>query len=94
MRHFLLLAFAGMLGTLAPMAGAEVLRCADAAGNLSYTDGACPAGTKAMGRVAIQDPVSVSPQEAEQRRQAQADTDRRFNRMRPSIAPRKRHQAG
>ncbi len=52
MRHFLLLAFAGMLGTLAPMAGAEVLRCADAAGNLSYTDGACPAGTKAMGRVA------------------------------------------
>lgn len=75
MRHFLLLAFAGMLGTLAPMAGAEVLRCADAAGNLSYTDGACPAGTKAMGRVAIQDPVSVSPQEAEQRRQAQADTD-------------------
>ncbi|MDM0015662.1 DUF4124 domain-containing protein [Variovorax sp. J22P168] len=72
MRHFLLLAFAGMLGTLAPMAGAEVLRCADAAGNLSYTDGACPAGTRAMGRVAIQDPVSVSPQEAEQRRQAQA----------------------
>ena len=23
-----------------------------------------------------------------------SDTDRRFNRMRPSIAPRKRHQAG
>ena len=29
-----------------------------------------------------------------QRREGQRDTDRRFNRMRPSIAPRKRHQAG
>jgi len=38
---------------LGPVAGAEVVRCADAAGNVSYTDGACPAGARAAGRVTI-----------------------------------------
>lgn len=35
--------------------GAEVIRCADAAGNVSYTDGACPAGARAVSRVALPD---------------------------------------
>ena len=42
-----------MLLLLGPLAGAEVVRCADAAGNVGYTDGACPAGARAVGRVTI-----------------------------------------
>jgi hypothetical protein len=42
-------------------AGAEVLRCEDAAGKVSYTDGACPAGTRPQRSVSTQAPVSVLP---------------------------------
>ncbi|WP_286509444.1 DUF4124 domain-containing protein [Variovorax davisae] len=42
-----------LLLLLGPVAGAEVVRCADAAGNVSYTDGACPAGARAVGRVTL-----------------------------------------
>jgi hypothetical protein len=66
------LIFATLL-LLGPVAGAEVVRCADAAGNVGYTDGACPAGARAVGRVTILEapapaadggdrPRSVSPE--------------------------------
>ncbi len=42
-------------------ASAEVLRCEDAAGKVSYTDGACPAGTRPQRNVSTQAPVSVLP---------------------------------
>lgn len=48
MRQLIVLA---VLSLLAPLSGAEVIRCADAAGNVSYTDGACPAGARPVGRV-------------------------------------------
>lgn len=32
---------------------AEVIRCSDPAGNVSYTDGACPSGARVVGRVAV-----------------------------------------
>jgi hypothetical protein len=48
MRQLLLLA---ILSTLAPLTSAAVIRCADAAGNVSYTDGACPPGASPVGRV-------------------------------------------
>lgn len=41
-------------------AGAEVLRCEDAAGKVSYTDSSCPPGTRPQ-RVSTQEPVSVLP---------------------------------
>jgi len=41
-------------------AAAEVLRCEDGAGKVTYTDGNCPAGTKPQ-RVSTQAPVSVLP---------------------------------
>jgi len=44
---------------LGPVAGAGVVRCADAAGNVSYTDGACPAGARAVGRLTI--PEAAAP---------------------------------
>ncbi|MDM0116468.1 DUF4124 domain-containing protein [Variovorax sp. J22R133] len=39
------------IALLATAAHAEVIRCADPAGNVSYTDGACPAGTRRTGGV-------------------------------------------
>jgi len=42
-----------VIALLGPVASAEVIRCADAAGNVSYTDGACPAGARPVGRVAV-----------------------------------------
>lgn len=41
-------------------AAAEVLRCEDANGKVTYTDSICPAGTKPQ-RVSTQEPVSVLP---------------------------------
>jgi hypothetical protein len=35
-----------------------VIRCADAAGNVSYTDGTCPAGASRVGRVATPEPAA------------------------------------
>ncbi len=70
MRRFFIFA---ILSTLGAVSGAEVIRCADAAGNVSYTDNACPAGARPVGRVSILEAASVSPEEAEQRRQAQAE---------------------
>ncbi|MDM0018791.1 DUF4124 domain-containing protein [Variovorax saccharolyticus] len=45
--------FALLIALLGTAAGAEVIRCADAAGNVGYTDGACPAGARPVGRVAL-----------------------------------------
>ncbi len=54
MRRFLILC---ILSTLGPLCAAEVIRCADAAGNVSYTDGACPVGASRVGRVATPEPA-------------------------------------
>ncbi|MDM0077086.1 hypothetical protein QTH90_21940 [Variovorax sp. J2P1-59] len=54
MRQLLVLA---ITTTLCLTASAEVIRCADAAGNVSYTDGACSAGSKPVGRVSIPEPA-------------------------------------
>jgi len=40
---------------------AEVVRCADAQGRVSYTDRSCPAGTKLVARVSVQEPVALIP---------------------------------
>lgn len=53
--------FPAILAALAASAGAEVLRCEDSAGKVSYTDGSCPAGTKPQRRVSTQAPISVLP---------------------------------
>jgi hypothetical protein len=53
MRRLLVVA---IMSTLGPLCGAEVIRCADAAGNVSYTDGTCPAGSRQVGRVTIPEP--------------------------------------
>jgi len=65
MRQLLVLA---ILMTLGPAAGAEVIRCADAAGNVSYTDSACPPGARLVGRVSA--PEAAVPARGE------ADSDR------------------
>lgn len=52
-RHLVLV----MVTMLGAVCSAEVLRCADAAGHVSYTDGACPAGARPVGRVAIPEPA-------------------------------------
>ncbi len=56
MRELLALAILTALGA---SAGAEVLRCADAAGNVSYTNSTCPAGAKPERRVSVREPVAV-----------------------------------
>lgn len=53
------LALLAVLLAAAPMAGADVIRCADAAGNVSYTDAACPTGAKKVARVSTVEPISV-----------------------------------
>jgi len=53
-----------MLLALGSVCGAEVIRCTDAAGNVSYTDGACPAGARAVGRVATPDATPPAPPSA------------------------------
>lgn len=56
MRRFIVLSILSTFGT---MCSAEVIRCADAAGKVSYTDGACPEGAKPVGRVSVQPPMVV-----------------------------------
>ncbi|CAN7669916.1 MULTISPECIES: DUF4124 domain-containing protein [unclassified Variovorax] len=51
------LLFLAILSTLAPLSSAEVIRCADAAGNVSYTDGTCPPGARPVGRVSEPPPA-------------------------------------
>ncbi|VTU30550.1 DUF4124 domain-containing protein [Variovorax sp. PBL-E5] len=62
MRRLLPVAILLMLGL---PCSAEVIRCADAAGNVSYTDGACPAGARQVGRVATP-PAVRTPDESGQ----------------------------
>lgn len=57
MRASLLVAAA--LATFGLPAGAEVIRCADAAGNVSYTDGSCPRGSHKVANVITTDPISI-----------------------------------
>ena len=84
MRALPALALAALLAPLP--AAAEVIRCTDEAGNVSYTDSRCPAGTKQMGRVPIQEPPPVT--EAERQRRAQeAETAARASAQRREAAP-------
>ena len=87
MRQLLVLA---IMTTLGLAASAEVIRCADAAGNVSYTDGACSAGSKAVGRVseppARQPDAEAAPRQASCRRR-QPGTRRRNLQAPPSSTP-------
>lgn len=49
------------------MAHADVLRCVDAAGHVSYTDQRCPAGTRQAGQVATPPAVERAPVETVER---------------------------
>jgi hypothetical protein len=68
MRRFLVLAIMTILG---PMSSAEVIRCADAAGNVSYTDSACPAGARQLGRVSVPEAAIQARDEADRHWQEQ-----------------------
>jgi hypothetical protein len=89
MRHLLVLV---ILCTLGMDSSAEVVRCADAAGNVSYTDNACPAGASAVGRVAVPEVDNPTPQEAERRRQLQIDSADRASRVQRESAAAVRSQ--
>jgi hypothetical protein len=83
MRQLLVFAILSIVGAAC---GAEVIRCADAAGNVSYTDKACPAGAREVGRVSIAEPATPTPEEVEQQRQAQLDSAERANQARQALA--------
>ncbi|HEY2254308.1 MAG TPA: DUF4124 domain-containing protein [Variovorax sp.] len=70
MRQFVVLAILAGFGATS---GAEVIRCADAAGRVSYTDNACPAGARRVATVAIQEAATLTPEEIAQQRQARID---------------------
>lgn len=56
------IAIAGLLALLSTTAGSEVLRCTDAAGNVSYTDQRCPPGARQSGQVQVPDaPPPAAP---------------------------------
>ena len=54
-----------ILSTLGTLCGAEVIRCADAAGNVIYTDGACPLGARPVGRVEVPPPAVPGERDAD-----------------------------
>ncbi|MDR6539326.1 DUF4124 domain-containing protein [Variovorax soli] len=56
MRGVIVLSILSAFGTLSC---AEVIRCADAAGNVSYTDAACPPGARPVSRVEIPPPADM-----------------------------------
>ncbi|MEO7241798.1 MAG: DUF4124 domain-containing protein [Variovorax sp.] len=66
---------------LTPAANAEVLRCADDAGQVSYTNDACPLGTRLVRRVDLLQAPELTPAEVEAQRQALADRDQRSSRV-------------
>jgi len=66
------LAFLLLLGLLST-ARADVIRCTDAAGKVSYTDGACPPGARQTGSVAV--PEAVGPDDRPNERAAQEQLD-------------------
>lgn len=82
MRRFLVLV---ILSALGPLSGAEVIRCADAAGNVSYTDSACPAGARPVGRVTVPEPAA--PEADRPRPERSADTGRTSPPPRESAPP-------
>ena len=61
MRRFLVLAALTLLG---PLCSAEVNRCTDAAGHVSYTDGKCPASAKVT-HLALPEPMVVTRGESD-----------------------------
>ncbi|MEJ8856339.1 DUF4124 domain-containing protein [Variovorax robiniae] len=56
MRRFLVIVALSLFG---PLCSAEVNRCTDAAGQVSYTDGKCPASTKVT-RLNLPEPMVVN----------------------------------
>lgn len=58
------LLFLVLLSGLSAASSADVVRCADAAGKVSYTDGACPAGSRTVTKVDTTAPISSTPEPA------------------------------
>lgn len=83
MRHLFVFACLAALGT---HAGAEVIRCTDAAGKVSYTDGACAAGTRQVGKLDLPEVTPPTPEELDRLRQAEVDRERRTDRMQRDAA--------
>lgn len=54
------LAAAAVVAALGAQA-ADVVRCTDASGNIVYTDGPCPAGSRLSRQVPLTEPLSVVP---------------------------------
>jgi len=82
-----LLILPAVLALLGASAGAEVLRCEDAGGKVSYTDGNCPAGTRPQRRVSTQEPVSVLPDPKGQERATRQGGRDAGQRPPPASAP-------
>ncbi|WP_213955388.1 MULTISPECIES: DUF4124 domain-containing protein [unclassified Variovorax] len=61
MRRILVLLALSLFG---PLCSAEVVRCTDAAGHVSYTDGKCPASTKVT-RLTLPEPMVVNRGESD-----------------------------
>lgn len=76
--HALRLLLPAILAVLGASAGAEVLRCEDGAGKITYTDGSCPAGTRPQ-RVSTQEPVSVLPDPAGDQARAAREARQSYN---------------
>jgi len=85
MHRLLVLATVAGLAGLAASADADVIRCADSAGKVSYTDGACPAGTRLVGQVQIMQPATLTDEEIAQREEAAQEAAQRAKaeRLRP-----------
>ncbi len=83
MRHLFVLVFLAALGV---HAGAEVIRCTDAAGKVSYTDSACAAGTRQVGKVDLPEVTPPTPEELDRRQQAQIDSVKRAEQMQRDAA--------
>jgi hypothetical protein len=83
MRHLLALA---AFATLAFSASADVIRCADLAGKISYTDGACVAGSRQVGKVDIPEVTPPTAEEIERRWQAQIDAATRADQLQRDAA--------
>jgi hypothetical protein len=89
MHSLITLALIGTLAFMTSSASADVIRCADPAGKVSYTDGPCPTGARQVGQVAILQPATLTPEEIDQRDQAAQEAAKRAKaeRSRPKRDP-------
>lgn len=70
-----LIVLAALIG-LGTGAGAQVIRCVDGAGNVSYTDQRCPANTRQAEQVLGPEATAPQPQQARPTREAEAPSQR------------------